>query len=337
MKVFRKVFTVLVLIFAVAVAGAYVYIRVNGKALLEEALRDALKRNVRLEAVHYRFPLGINVKGIEVEGLMKAKALAAQVRLDSLFTRKLNFSSVRVAQPFIDIHQKKTLSLEASQAVGAGQAPPADAPSPVEKGPVPSVVSAPQTASAPLSVYIGELSVDNGTLSYLEESAQREFSFVVEGVKAVARHVSFPVEPAKSDFDISGRLVKEGNPLSGSRLEATGWVNIVRKDMEGHLEIIEEDGRAGLTADAVSQNNHMRVNGHLKVSNLIMGDKKKESVSDSPAVNDLVFGALAALNVEINSQFSFETKMDDFQMKNISFAGSVASNSFNGMFPEATP
>lgn len=337
MKVFKRVFAVFVLIFALAVGGAYVYIKINGKALLETALRDSLKRNVRLEAVHYRFPLGISVKGIEVEGLLKAKAVAAQVRLDSLFTRKLNFSSVRVAQPFIDIHQKKTLSLEASQAVGAGQAPSGAVPYPVEKGPLPSAVSASKTASAPVSVYIGELSVDNGTLSYLEESAQQEFSFVVEGIKALVRHVSFPVEPVKSDFNVSGRLVKEGNPLSGSRLEASGWINIVKRDMEGHLDIIEEDGRAGLTADAVSQNNQMRVNGHWKVSNLIMGDKKKESVSDSPAVNDLVFGALAALNVEINSQFSFDTKMDDFQMKNIAFAGSVSSNSFNGMFPEATP
>ena len=107
--------------------------------------------------------------------------------------------------------------------------------------------------------------------------------------------------------------------------------------MEGHLEIIEEDGRAGLTADAAARNNHMRVNGNLKVNNLVLGAKKKEAVSDSPALNDLVFGALSALNVEINSQFSFETKMDDFQMKNISFAGSVASNSFNGMFPGTSP
>jgi hypothetical protein len=269
--------------------------------------------------------------------LLKAKAVAVQVRTDSFFTRKLNFSSVRIVQPFVNIHQKKTLSLEASQAVGAGQAPSGTVPYPAEREPVQPPVQAPKTAFSALGVYIEELFIDDGNLSYWEESAQQRFSFDVEEVKVLARHVAFPVESVKSDFDISGRLVKEGNPLSGSRVEAVGWVNIARKDMEGHLEIIEEDGRAGLTADVVAQNNHMRVNGSLKVSNLVMGAKKKEAAPDSPAVNDLVFGALSALNVEINSQFSFGTKMDDFQMKNISFSGSVASNNFDGMFPGTSP
>lgn len=337
MKIFQKAFVVIVLMFALAVSGVYVYIRVNGKALLEQALRDSFKKNVRLEVVSYRFPFGVYAKGIEVDGLLKAKAVAVQVRPDSFFVRKLNLSSVRIAQPFVNIHQKKTLSLEASQAVGAGQAPSGTVPYPVEKEPVQPSIQASRAAFSTLGVYIEELSIDDGHFSYLEESAQQQFSFDVEDVKVLARHVAFPVESVKSDFDISGRLVKEGNPLSGSRVEAAGWVNIARRDMDGHLEIVEEDGRAGLTADVAAQNNHMRINGSLKVSNLVMGAKKKEAVSDSPAVNDLVFGALSALNVEINSQFSFETKMDDFQMKNIAFSGSVASNSFNGMFPGTSP
>ncbi len=189
-------------------------------------------------------------------------------------------------------------------------------------------------------VEIQQLIVKNGRFHYAQELNGGDFFFQLEEIYLEAENLALPLEPMRTPFHFWGRFVKEGNPLSGSKVEGSGWADFFAKDMEGKLQIVGVDGRASLTADVAAQNNDMTVKGDLKVSGLSLG-AGKDSVAGTSTVGNLISGVLSSMGVEIGAKFSFKTKMDDFQINDISFSGNVATNdSFKigpGSVPSVTP
>ncbi len=181
---------------------------------------------------------------------------------------------------------------------------------------------------------IQQWTVKNGRFQYAREFNGSDFSFQLEEISLEAGNLVLPLEPMRMPFHFWGRLVKEGNPLSGSKVDGSGWADFVTKDMEGRLQIVGVDGRAALTADVAAHNNDMTVQGDLKVSGLPLGGGSLGAGKDSAgtsAVGNLISGVLSSMGVEIGAKFSFKTKMDDFQVSNISFSGQVAAEDFSSV------
>lgn len=191
---------------------------------------------------------------------------------------------------------------------------------------------------------ITRLVVNGGTYSYAG-GGENPLRFRVEDIRLEAGDILIPPASVHTNFKFWGRLVQpagsppqgtsglreEKNPLSGSRVESSGWVDWVKKDLEGTLQVVEPGGRAGLTARAVSQNNDMTVTGDLKMNSLPPGLTQKAGDKAS-AVSDVIFGALSSMGVEVGAQFSFKTRMDDLQISNVAFSGKVVADDFSGMF-----
>jgi len=173
-------------------------------------------------------------------------------------------------------------------------------------------------------VSIKQLILKQGRFQYTNSFINKDFSFALEDVYLKAEHLSFPLRAGRTDFNISGRLIKRGNPLSGSSVEGSGWVDVVQRNMEAKIEIIEADGSVGMTAEAVSKNNNMDVKGEVKFQNIFMKNSKQDSL-DSSSVNNLIFNALSSAGVKIGAKFSFKTKMDDFRPEQVSFSGNVVT------------
>ena len=187
---------------------------------------------------------------------------------------------------------------------------------------------------------VRELIVRDGRYRYLNDSSGGNFSFEAENVYLKAEHLILPLAglPAgvRTDFLFSGRLKRKDGPLSDGNVEGSGWIDFVKKDMEGKFKVLEAEGFGGLTADLSSRDNHMKVNGELNLGNFLAGANKAATPA-AAGVNDFVLGALSSFGVEIGAEFSFETKMDDFQVSNISFSGSVGSPAGSAVTPPAVP
>jgi hypothetical protein len=166
--------------------------------------------------------------------------------------------------------------------------------------------------------------VKRGRIHYVNRLTEKGVSFNLEDVQLKTGRLVFPVEPNQCKFHLSARLIKEGNPLSGSHVKSSGWIDAVKKDMEAAVEVIEEDGAVGMTANAVSRNNEMDVSGEIKLKNFLQGLKDKSS-SESSTVNDLILNALTSAGVEIGAKFSFKTNMDNFQLRQVSFSGTMVT------------
>lgn len=329
MKLLKRLLILFAIFLVLFFVSASVYVKFYGKSLIEEALRSSLNRAVVIEKMSYRFPLNLRAQNVRIahsiEGkqFFRAQDIIAQLSIGAIFQRRLIFNSVKLIKPVIIIEKTETSQGSPPPIRRYGVVIPPEQSDPSDVNSI-SDISRDQNKNKQTEVLIKHLVLSQGRFEYANSSIDKDFSFAMEDVYLKAENLVFPAQSGQTNFNIVGRLIKEGNPLSGSSVEAHGWVDIVQRNMEARVEVVEADGSVGMTAEAVSKNNDMEVKGEIKFQNILMGVGKGDS-SDASAVNNLISSALSSAGVEIGAQFSFKTKMDDFQPEQISFSGKVVT------------
>jgi len=330
MKLLKRLLIFFAIFLVLFFISASVYVKFYGKSLIEKALQGALNRDVVIEKVSYRFPLNLQAQNIRIAHLIEGKKflevqdIIAQLSFNTIFQRRLIFNSVKMIKPVVMIEKTETsrdFPLPPVRRYGVVIPPEQSESSSVHSA---SDVSQEQNENKQAEVSIKHLIFKQGQFQYTNSSIHKDFSFTMEDVYLKAENLVFPSRSGQTSFHIVGRLIKEGSPLSGSSVEAHGWVDIAQRDMEAKIEVVEADGSVGMTAVAASKNNDMEVKGEIKFQNILMGADKEEP-SDASAVNNLISNALSSAGVEIGAQFSFKTKMDDFRPEQVSFSGKVVT------------
>lgn len=309
-----------------------VYVKFYGKAGILQALNTSLKTTVTIEDIYYHVPFGVSAYKITVGDYFQADAVSVQINPKSFFQRHIILSDVLLVKPEVII--KKELKVQepapienVPQTAGAqGGVAPVSQPS--------SVVSDDKNLSKDQrpKVYIDQLIVKDGQVSYNNNAPRDTFQFQLENVQLRAQQLTCPFSNEQTQFSLIGRLAEDQSPLAGSSVQSSGWFNMVEKNMQAQLKVEDPGKKGGLTANIVAKNNHATVSGELNLNNFLSKFRKKED-SGASSVDDIVTSVLSSM--EIGAKFSFETKMDDFQVNNIAFSGSVSTNSISDMLPAA--
>lgn len=327
MKLLRLILIVLVAFLALIYVSASLFLNFYGKSFIEETLQAALSRKVIVEKVSYQFPLNLKIKNIRIAHLIEGKrffeaqSISARLSVSAIFRQELIFDSVTLVKPVVIIDKIATGQEPTDQPLRRyGVVIPPKQENSFGTNNDPNINGSQEQHGVSIKDFI----LSQGRFQYSNSSIDKDFSFAMEDVSLKAQQLAFPFRAGQTNFNISGRLIKEGNPLSGSSVEGHGWVDIVKRDMHIKVEIIEADGSVGMTAEAVSQNNDMEVNGEIKFQNILMGMNKGKS-SGASAVNNLISSALSSAGVEIGAKFTFKTKMDDFHPEQVSFSGNVVT------------
>jgi len=330
MKYLKRLFIVVIIFLILFIVSVSVYVNMNGKSIIEKALQNALDRDVVIEKVSYSFPMKLRAQNVHISHRIKGKkffevqSIVAQLSMDTIFRRQFVLNSVELIKPVIMIEKIAGSSDNSSQPKRQyGVVAPLKQPDPASVNNV-SDSERDRNEDRQTKISIKRLVLKQGLFRYKNSSIDKDFSFTLEDVTLKSENLAFPFQPGQTYFNISGRLVKEGNPLSGSSVEGHGWVDIVQRNLEAKVEILEADGSVGMTAEAVSKNNDMEVKGEINFKNIWMGADKGDS-SEASAVNDLISSALYSAGVEIGAKFSFRTKMDDFRPQRVSFSGNVVT------------
>ena len=124
----------------------------------------------------------------------------------------------------------------------------------------------------------------------------------------------------ETKFDLTAAITNGQLPFSGSKVQAQGFINVYKKDMNVNINVIEPDGKVSCAANLYSLNNDMTVQGKVQIKNLT---DKPETETNPASFKDVFFAALQSSGLEITSAFNFKTKMDDFQVGAISFSGQI--------------
>ncbi len=306
----RRLILWLVVLCLLIFVGASIFLQFYGKKVLEDTLSQKLNTDVRIGTICYQFPLGFSASRIVVNGIFGTDGLSAQFSPEGIRKRQIHFQEIVLVRPSVPLDKVIGKGKESSREETdlAAQTVPGRA---VEKA---------QKISTP-KIFIDHLVIHNGEFSYHPDNTA--YDFMLKDAQVKLGNLVIPLSDNISQFDIMAKFVKEKSPLTGSRVEGKGWINLSKRDMEANFKIGEASGKAGLTANVISKNNDMTVAGTISAGNLIEKLVLKQS-EKTEAFNKMLFDSLSSFGVTVEAKYSFETKMDHFKLDNIAFSGTVS-------------
>ena len=295
--------------------GLSIFIRQNGKALVEERLSAALKKEVHVGEAKVIFPFGLRFDNVQIKDALQAKALRIKFGIPLFFGSQFNIAKVRLTEPVFFI----TRSLD--KKVVWGNAPQASVPAAVPVAGQPprlAVVAASAPAQAQ-GIQIDYLEVDNGRVRFFDLLNSSEVDVGQINLRAMA--ISLPARDLNTKFDLTALVMSDNVPFSGRKIEARGTVNVAAHDMDATVKMLDRDGSSGMSAHLKSIHNDMAVKGKINVGRFVSAVKTKSSKESS--FEGFLANALKSSGVEIGLDFACQTKMDDFSCDKISMSGNV--------------
>lgn len=336
MKAFAKILVGIFIIIWILIAACYIYIKLNGRQWVITTLTQVFEQPVQLKDIHFLFPLGARITDLNVGEILQAKDVQLQIGLPDLLHKRFHLLLLNLSEPVMTIQRKAD-----SKVIFGNSIPPASAS--VVKAPALSLaentdagspknsVPSPQKS---LNLLVDYLLVTKGEIKFLDYSRGKNFQLTLRDINLKVQNAAVPIQSVNTKFDLSAVLFKEDLPFSGSRLQARGWANFFEKDMQATLDVIEPDGKVGLSARLAAKNNDMAVDGKVHITNLI--SKAKVTPDEQASLKGLIFSSLQSSGVEIAANFHSQTKMDDIQFDAILFSGNVGYKPVNQESPSET-
>ncbi len=336
---------------------AFVVVRANGKQMVTGKLASAFHRNVTIEHISVVYPLGIRIQNLFIDGYGSIKEIDIGFGVFYLFQKNLTFSTLVLTEPKITVRRLQDFAIVLGDAPkpesDLTQGQPNDAPGAVldSQGAV-AAIQAPNVPAkkeirteSPIKLVVNYLVVNDGAVSFVDQSSDKVLQFTVDHINLRARNVAFSNDSRDTKFDFTASLAGAGEESSAGHLEGRGWLNVAQRNMKASFKLAGLNGgaflpfyqkamgdkiqdiKADLSADLESKNNDMTVKGSLQVKDF---SSKKEGGEDKGdiSVEDLIMSGLKSIAKEISIDFGFKTKMDRFKVESISFSGNIFDQSF---------
>jgi len=320
MSTFRKIFLWVFVLVSIFFFGIYIYIKANGKAIFERELGLALNRQVNVQDVRFIFPVGLRVDGLKIKGLLHAKEVRVRLGFPVILGKEHIISSVVFIQPLIVLQREEESKILVIDPVFKGEKKDRAEQGGVEEKDQSLTDEIEKELGA--GFFIDHLEIQDGTIDFSDYSKEKEIKLTIKDINLKAETFAFPLEPVNTRFHFSASILNNYQSFSGSQVEGEGWINFLKRDMEGGLEIIEPNGKISLKADLKSVDNELTVVGKLNINSLASSRKKSEEGEDF-SLDDFILGALQSASIEINVDFVIKTKLDDINLNSIAFTGKV--------------
>ncbi len=300
----KKIFIWICIIFFASFSAIFSYIQVYGKSILSSGLSEAFNEEVSFMDVSYHFPVGISASNVKVGHFLQIEKIGAQLVVFSLFSKNIVLSRVELIRPVFVIQQAKEVKTLESK------------PEELESF---SLNSLDNPASQPWKIQIKKLFVLDGVLQYIGESEKKSFHLIQLALNL--QNLYLPLESVETQYDLKGVFQKEDKLISNMEIGIDGWTNFLKKNMGGHFWIGDKEKLLKVRGAIISAENAMTVNGKI-----ILSKEKEfliESLSEKSMIENMILKGLEATEVGLEIKFSFDTKMDNFGIKKISFSGNV--------------
>ncbi|MFH1360459.1 MAG: DUF748 domain-containing protein [Candidatus Omnitrophota bacterium] len=343
-RIKRVAALILILLFGLFVGLAY-YVGANGKEILTDQLNKALNVPVSLGDVRFSLPFNLRVRDISIEGYGKAKEANIGLGPLYLFKKELYFPYVYLSEPTVIIQRTQIKTEESSPAepttegstTEPQQSPVQPLPTAKETAPVKTSESKSRSA---INIYVRKLIIRDGQVDFIDRSGEKNLSYTAKEINVRVRRFSYPFRAFVTEFDVDAKVVSSDQKKTQGVIESHGWVNLGKKDMQTTVAIKDLDSElfsryysgendsgfkgmmVNLSANLVSKNNDMTVQGQLRLKTAPAAEKE-ENAQDSFSIEDYIVQGLRSIGAEIASDFHFKTKMDDFKIEKMSFQGAI--------------
>ncbi len=299
MKVLRKLLVVLVVVIAALTVAAYVCVEYLSKDFLSQKLSESFDRRVDITDVSYHFPRGIRLDGMRVEDLFDVQRMYVYPNWRTLLESIVEIRQVEMIGFKISLDR----DWSSSKAKVEGDDD-----------------SSAQRDSMNKSILIKEVRIRSGKVDGLAANHNLFKGSTLSNIRADIRDVYLPIRSTKVDYRMEAMLQMPNTPFASSRLDMKGWINVIRRDMEGLLNVFNQQGVNQVSAEINSTDNNVIVHGFISHQGEL---GKQLGATPVESVGELLFRSMADTNVHVGTNFTFETKLDTFRIGRVVFEGVV--------------
>ncbi len=316
MRIIAKISIILILVVVVLFFCAYLIFNMRGRDIVEQQMARVFDVSVSLEDISLSFPATVKIKNLEIEGFLKTD-LKFSVNPLGLFSAKIILNNIIVTKPQLTLKRGRDGVFETPlrQDVSNGK-------------------------SRPLPIILG-LDINDGHILFID-SSQNNYQLNIYDLDVRVHKKAMALRPA-FNFDISAQL--GDNAKNGKNFITTGWIDFIKKDMQGSLEIKDfytgdislfynrllgngiSESRLSLQAAMNAKDNDLKIDCHLLLSR-IKPETEGETAGESKNHKDiLVFSGLfdifSSPEGEIELDFVIRTKLDKPKFDRIDFGASL--------------
>ncbi|MFA5357192.1 MAG: DUF748 domain-containing protein [Candidatus Omnitrophota bacterium] len=316
MKKLKKILIIVLLIFALLFALGYIIVASQGKAIIASQLERALHKKVTIKYAALNPPFNLEIRGLDIAGLANFNSVFIAPSISGLLSGKIVLNELKLVEPKIT-YEKKPENPGVKAAAGAGAL---------------TAVSNPKAVSGGgkyLRLIIKHLNIKNGTIYFIDRTLP------AEGIKVTIKDINLNLtdlyiypRSVKTDFELTGRIPWFEGQEEG-KIEAKGWVDLFKKDIEAKVKITDIDGvylypyyaawvdldkariksaRLNLTSDVKGRDNNIAAACHLELDDIAF--KHSEEASKEERIAEAVLGIFKALNQgKVVVNFTIKTKM----------------------------
>ena len=309
MRLFLRIVLFFVTLATIVCVFFAVYVRTHGKDILVTSLEGFLKRKVLISDVSFQFPFGLKFDNFILQDVFESKEVFVQFDPVEFLSKRTHIKSFVVFDPQVDLNQLSVHFLASANQNGAS------AQSAVTQGAL-------NVSAVPWLISVDRLEAYNASFNYRQHLPDRDRVVGFKNAHVVVENIKLPIEPQRSSFELRALLVQNDIPSLEGLIEASGWVELIQKNMKVHVNLTDKDHSNSLTSDIVSVANQVTVSADadLKTDSL-----KALTQSSDPSVRTVVFGVLGQLGSRVGAHFSFKTQMDQWDISNITFSVKVLS------------
>ncbi|MFA6216994.1 MAG: DUF748 domain-containing protein [Candidatus Omnitrophota bacterium] len=247
MRLSAKIFWVILIFLVILYSAAYLFINIKGRAFIIKEAQRFTGKQVRIDHVTLIPPYNLKLKGIVIKDLIRADSLYISPSILFSLNGTLTLNEVKIVRPetaFEKMPSAASVVLPAGATAQTTQALPLDKQSEVlqEVITVPAKVETPASKTPHLRVIIKHLTVENGELRLTDRSIGEEvLKILVREINLDATNVCLFPESAITNFYLKASIPWSNAKQEGN-VEAEGWVNFFKKDMQAIFKVKDIDG-----------------------------------------------------------------------------------------------
>lgn len=322
-----------IVVLAFLYSAIFVFMMFRGKDIILKRIADLTQRNVSLGYFDLTMPLNLELRNLNIEGLARVDKIFISPSIPYFFTGNIALNNVRIIKPQITL-ERNFPEIEALKATtqAARQSQPSQA-------------AAKSSIKLPLRLIIKHLTITDGKINFIDHTPGPE------GIRITAEDINFNIInlymfpfSTITNFELKGTIPWQQGQERG-KIDAEGWLNLYKKDMEASFKITGIDGTylypyysnwvdlekaniekatLSFTGNVHSLRNNLTAECRLELTNIVRRPPASEQVQEkAEKITDTVLDIFKALDQgKIVLDFTIRTKMDrpEFGFGNIKVA-----------------
>ncbi len=307
---------------AIFFVTVYLYLAIMGQAILTKELENLTHRKVTIGYFSITPNLKLEIKDLEIQGLVKLRSIAISPSLTGLLKGKLILNQLTLIHPefFLNKAPAEITDTKVSTVVI-----------------VPLVAQVPEPRkSSPLPFGIKRFNIKDGEVTFVDQTVSSgSIKITVKDINSTVKNFFLYPNPAVTDFKLEATIPWRDNEAQG-KVELGGWLNSFKKDIRATLKISDidavylypyysywvnldkariEKARLNFSSEIHGLNNNVTLDCHIELLDMVRKPLEiGESEEKASRITNVVLDRFKAMdNGKVELNFAIKTKMDSPQ------------------------